>query len=284
MSSPALTMSCDPIIFHIGDTAIGWYGVFMLLAIITATAIVLRQGPRYGISRDFIIGAAFWIVLAGLIGARLTHVLDNLHIYSQNPAQILAFWTGGLGWYGGLLGGLLAGSLYAWKNKVSVGRFADIGGLGALVGLSIGRLGCTVHGCCPGTPTDLPWGLVYTHPNVLADLHVAGHPAPLYEIIWNLLLFGILWKLKDRLRPQGGVFLAMVAAYTFGRFWISWVRAEPAILGPLHQSHVISIVLFLAAAALMVYFKAGLKAPPSSEQGTGPGQETAAKDGDRHGQ
>lgn len=256
-----MTISWDPIIFHIGSTAIGWHGVLMLLGIVAGTLLVFRLGPRYGISRETVINAAFWIVLGGLLGARLTHVADNLDTYSQYPTQILAFWSGGLGWYGGLLGGIVAGTIFAWKNKLNIGRFADLVGLGGILGLAIGRMGCTVNGDAWGTPTNLPWGLTYTHPDAFADLYVAGHPSPVYEILLIAIIFGGLWKLKDRLRPNGALFLIMLASYSFGRFFISWTRAESAVLGPLHQAHIISIVIFIAAIALMVYFKIGLKDP-----------------------
>jgi len=237
----------------------------MFLGIIVATWLSMRLAKEGGMSAEVVFGSAFWLVLFGLLGARLVHVLDNLDVYGDDPGRILAFWKGGLSWYGALLGGLLGGFIAARVHKISLARFADILAPAIILGLSIGRIGCTINGDAYGTPTGLPWGLVYTHPDAYADLNVAGHPAAVYEIIWNLMVFGILWRLKGRIRPDGSLFLAMVAMYSFGRFFISWVREEPAVLGPLHQAHIISLVLFVGAVALLAYWRVGWVRPETPE-------------------
>ena len=255
MFLPAITIGWDPIIFDLGPTSIGWHGVLMLLGMVVATLLTARFAEQSGIPRYWVYTTAFWIILFGLIGARLSHVLDELDVYSENPTQILAFWEGGLGWYGGLLGGLAAGIVCARVNKVRVGQFADAVAPAAILGLAIGRIGCTINGDAYGTPTDLPWGLIYTHPDAYADPLVAGHPAPVYEIFWNLIVFGVLYKLRGRLKPEGALFLTMLAMYSAGRFCISWVRAEDALVGPLHQSHVFSLLLFTVAVGLLAYWR-----------------------------
>ena len=247
----AITICFDPLIWDIGSSSVGWHGLLMMLGIVVATWLTVRLAVKDGIPAHFVYTTTFWIVAGGLIGARLVHVLDNLDFYGKEPGEILAFWNGGLSWYGGFLGGLLAGAICAKLGKISLGRFADAASLGVILGLTIGRIGCTINGDAYGTPTSLPWGLVYTHPNAQASLFVAGHPAPVYEIIWNLIIFGVLWRLRGRLKPEGSLFLTMIAMYSFGRFLISWVREEPAVLGPLHQAHIISLVLFVGAVALL---------------------------------
>jgi prolipoprotein diacylglyceryl transferase len=265
----AITINIDPIIFNIGSHPIGWHGVLMVLGIIVAVLLTLRLAKRAGISEESIFTSAFCIVLFGLIGARLVHVLDNLDLYGDDPASIFAFWEGGLAWYGGLVGGFLGGAVYARVGKLSLARLADTVAPGVILGLAIGRIGCTINGDSYGTPTSLPWGFIYTHPDAFAPLGVAGHPAPVYEIIWNLIVFGVLWKLRGRLKPDGALFLTMIAMYSFGRFFISWVRAEPAVLGPLHQAHIISLVLFIGAVAFLLYRKVGWVKPVTAEGTSG---------------
>jgi hypothetical protein len=88
---------------------------------------------------------------------------------------------------------------------------------------------------------------------------VPTHPAPVYEIFWCLIIVGILWWLKGKVKPEGSPFLIMLAIYSLGRFIISWTRAdvvEPAVLGPFHQSHIISMVLIAGAVAFLIYRKA----------------------------
>ena len=128
---------------------------------------------------------------------------------------------------------------------------------GVILGLSIGRIGCTVNGDSPGTATSLPWGFTYTHPDAFSPPWPT-HPAAVYEILWNMVILMVLWRWWKRLSPDGSLFLVMLAAYSFGRFWISWMRDEPAVFGPLHQSHVISLLLFVIAVGLLAYRKARL--------------------------
>jgi len=225
----------------------------MVLGIIVAVLLAARLAVKEGISSQSVYTAAFWIVICGLIGARLTHVIDDFDHYSDHLSEIFALWEGGMGWYGGFIGGILAGVVYAKVNKISVGKFADVVGLGVMLGLAIGRIGCTINGDAYGSPTSLPWGFTYTHPDAYADPFVAGHPAPVYEIIWLLAIVAVLWKLRGRLIPPGSLFLVTVALYSFGRFFISWARAESDVLGPLHQAHIISIIMFVGALALLAY-------------------------------
>jgi prolipoprotein diacylglyceryl transferase len=247
----------DPTIAEFGSFAIGWHGVLMFVGIVVGVVLTLRLAKKAGIAEDTIITGAICAVVLGLIGARLVHVIDSWSTYSNDPVKILAFHEGGLAWYGGLIGGILAVVIYARVKEFSLGRFADAAAPGVILGLSIGRIGCTLNGDAAGTETSLPWGLTYTHPDSFAPLWVSTHPAPVYEILWILAVVGALLWLRGKIRPDGSIFLVMLAAYSFGRFIISWARDESAVLGPLHQSHIISLVLLVAAVGLMIYLKAG---------------------------
>ena len=255
----------DPTIAEFGSFSIGWHGVLMFLGIVVGVVLTLRLAKKAGIAEDTIITGAILGVVLGLIGARLVHVIDSWEIYSKDLVKILAFHEGGLAWYGGLIGGIVAVVIYSRVKKFSLGRFADAAAPGVILGLSIGRIGCTINGDAAGTPTSLPWGIVYTHPDSFAPLWVATHPAPVYEILWNLAVVGVLLWLRGKIRPDGSIFLVMLATYSFGRFIISWARDEAAVLGPLHQSHIISLVLFVVAVGLLIYLKAGRVKPATAE-------------------
>jgi phosphatidylglycerol:prolipoprotein diacylglycerol transferase len=255
----------DPTIAEFGSFAIGWHGVLMFLGIVVGVVLTLRLAKKAGLAEDTIITGAIFAVVLGLIGARLVHVIDSWEIYSKDLVKILAFHEGGLAWYGGLIGGIVAVVIYARVKKFSLGRFADAAAPGVILGLSIGRIGCTINGDAAGTPTSLPWGLVYTHPDSFAPLWVSTHPAPVYEILWNIAVVGLLLWLRGKIKPEGSIFLVMLAAYSFGRFIISWSRDEGAVLGPLHQSHIISLVLFVVAVGLLIYLKAGRVKPETVE-------------------
>ncbi len=255
----------DPEIAQIGSFSIGWHGVLMLVGIVVGVALTLPLARRLGIQDEITLTAAIWAVIFGFAGARLTHVIDNWSFYSQDPVEILAIQRGGLGWYGALIGGILGVAIYARLKKFSLGRFADATAPGIILGLSFGRIGCTLNGDSPGTPTSLPWGFTYTNPDSFAPLWVSTHPAPVYEILWNVVILVVLWRLWRRLIPDGSLFLVSLVMYSVGRFVISWFRAEDHVLGPLHQSHIISLAIFIIAAGLLAYRKTRLVKPEPAQ-------------------
>ena len=248
----SIHIGIDPILAEIGGAEVSWHGLLMVLGIAIGIGLALYRAKHAEISREVIYTAMLWAIPLATVGARLVHVLDNIEYYSHSPEKIIAVWEGGLSFYGGLLGGIVAVVIWARVKGFSLGRFADLAAPCIILGLAIGRIGCVINGDAAGTPTSLPWGLVYTHPGAYAPLWVAGHPAPIYEIIWDLMVFTALWRLQGRLKPDGSLFLIFLALYSFGRFLISWVRLEPEVLGPLHQAHIISLVLFVVAIALLV--------------------------------
>ncbi len=238
----------------------------MFIGIVVGLVLTLPLAKKAGISTEITYMTAVWAVIFGLIGARLTHVLDNLDWYMDHPAKILALHEGGLGWYGALIGGIVGVAIYSRIKKFSLARFADAVAPGIILGLSIGRIGCTLNGDSFGTETSLPWGIVYTNPASFAPLWVSTHPAPVYEILWNMVILVVLWRLWRRLIPDGSLFLVMLVLYSVGRFAISWFRGEDHVLGPLHQSHLISIGIFIVAAGLLAWRKTRLVKPESTEE------------------
>jgi phosphatidylglycerol:prolipoprotein diacylglycerol transferase len=257
----------DPEIARIGSLSIGWHGVLMFVGIAVGLALTLLLARRVGIQDEITYTAAIWAVIFGFVGARLTHVIDNWSYYSQDPVEMLAVQRGGLGWYGALIGGTLGVAIYARLKKFPLGRFADAVAPGIILGLSFGRIGCTLNGDSVGTATSLPWSIVYTNPNSFAGdlLWDPTHPAAVYEILWNMVILVVLWRLWRRLSPDGSLFLVSLVMYSVGRFAISWFRAEDHVLGPLHQSHTISLAIFIIAAGLLAYRKTHLVKPESAQ-------------------
>ncbi len=260
-----MNINLDPTIVSIGSLDVGWHGVLMFIGTCVGVGVTVWLARRVGIKDDITFSAALWAVIFGFIGARVTNVIDNwAEYYSHNPGKILAVQEGGLGWYGCLIGGTLAVAVYSRIAKFSLGKFADAAAPGIFAGLSIGRIGCTLNGDAVGAVTTLPWGLVYTHELSMGytPLLEATHPAPVYEILWNVVMLVILWRLWKRLAPDGSLFLVSLALYGVGRFIISWYRAEALVWGgPLHQSHVISIGIFVFAVVMLIVRKTRLVKP-----------------------
>jgi phosphatidylglycerol:prolipoprotein diacylglycerol transferase len=113
---------------------------------------------------------------------------------------------------------------------------------------AIGRLGCLFNGCCYGTPTSLPWGLVYTDPQSFGFTGgIAGHPTVVYEIIYCVIIFVVLLKLRNKLQPQGSLFVLYLALYAAWRLGIDFLRDGNVFLFGLHESQFISVIILLIA-------------------------------------
>lgn len=263
----------DPTVANLGPITIEWHGVLMAIGIAVGLALTVPLARRLGFSDDNIITAALFAIFFGFVGARLTHVIDNWSEYSHDPVEILALQKGGLGWYGALIGGVVGTWICSRVKKFSLARFADATAPGIFLGLCFGRIGCTLNGDSPGTETSLPWGFVYTNPDsfVPAALqNVPTHPAAVYEILWNIVILLVLWRLWKRLTPDGSLFLVSLVLYSVGRFVISWFRAEDPVLGPLHQSHIISLVMFTVAVVLLAWRKTRFVRPESAQAAEAP--------------
>jgi len=250
-----IEIGIGPILFNIGSLAIGWHGIFVLLAVIVGIVVSLRLAKGDGIDRGIIYSIAPWAILGGILGARLFHVLDYLALYATEPVAMLRFWDGGLSIFGAILGGTLAAAIYARVSGLSLGHLADLVAPGLILAQAVGRIGCTINGDAYGTPTDLPWAFVYRDlPGVYALPGMPGHPAPVYEIIWDLMIFALIWKLRGRIRPEGSLFLVYLSLYSFGRFFLSFLRGgEQAVLGPLHQAHIIALLVLAVCVPLLIY-------------------------------
>lgn len=226
----------------------------MALAIIAGVGFSIYISRNGDLSPETVYTPVLWALVGGMLGARATHVIDNFDHYSENLGEIFLLWEGGLGWYGGLIGGALAAAICARIKHLPLAKLLDFAAPGVLVGLSVGRIGCLLNGDSHGIATDLPWAITYTN-TPFAPNDIAGHPSPVYEIIWNILVVGVLLRLRSIFKQDGELFLYMIALYSFGRFFISWTRDETEVLGALHQAHLISIILFATAVSSAIYIR-----------------------------
>lgn len=248
-----ITIGMDPVIVSIGHYAIRWYSVMIALAIVVGTFVGLREARRRGIPDDDVYSFLTWAIIAGIIGARLFHVVDKLDYYLSNPAAIIAFQEGGLAIYGAVVGGLVAGVAYTRYRGIPIGKLADAAAPALILGQAVGRIGCMINGDVFGTPSDLPWAVAYTHPNSLApQLGVPAHPAAAYELLWDLVVFGILWKLRMKNLASGTLLLMYFSLYSLGRFFITFFREDTIVVLGLSQAQVLALGVMIVAAPLAV--------------------------------
>jgi phosphatidylglycerol:prolipoprotein diacylglycerol transferase len=248
-----ITIGIDPILISLGPFSISWHGLFMLIGIVVGVWLPARLVAKAGLSVDRLYSLAIWAVPGGIVGARLVHVIDYWSYYSANPGAILAFWAGGLALWGGILGGTFVAVIYARIGGFPLARYADMAASGLLLAQAIGRIGDVINGEHISQGTSLPWSVVYTHPNSPAYGLPPSHPAVGYELLMDLLIFSVLWKLRGRVRPDGSIFLLYLVTYSVGRFFLSFLRLDSnTVLLGLNQPQWLSLIVLAIALPLLL--------------------------------
>jgi len=244
-----ISIGIDPVAFSIGAFEVRWYGIMVVMAVITVIAITLLEARRVGIAEEHVYSIGLWAIIGGVIVSRLFHVVDRWDYYVAHPEQLVRL--EGLTIYGAVIGAMLGMLVYTWVKKLSFWQIGDIAAPGAILGQAVGRIGCLLNGCCYGVATSLPWGIVYTHPGSYGP-HEVVHPTQVYHLIWNLIGFSLLWLLRRRIRPQGSLFLLYLAIYAAGDLSIRFVReGEPFLFG-MQQAQLIGIAVLLITVPWLV--------------------------------
>lgn len=273
-----MTVSIDPIIATIGGVSLRWYSLIILGSIVLAVVITRREAARRWLPVEAIDDLVPLAIVAGIVGARVSHVLDNWDRYAADPARILNLQAGGLAIYGAVIGGTLAAAVYAWARHISFWRLADAITPGLLVAQVAGRFACVVNGDAYGAPTNLPWGFTYTNPAAFISRELLGvptHPYPVYEMLWNLIVLAAIWRLRGHSTRPGTLFLVYAALYSAGRLLLSTVRQESMVVFDLQEAQVIALAVLVAASLLLTIGAAGGTA-------SAVGRGVAAGSGDRH--
>lgn len=242
-----ITIDLDPNIATIGPFTLAWHGVFSAVGIIVGIWLAMRLLRGTGISEDDTYTLALWSVIGGIVGARLFHVVDAWAFYAQNPFQIMMINEGGLSIYGAIVVGTLAVIVTMLIKGINIGVFLDAGGPGLVLGQAIGRIGDVINGEHHGLPTDWPIGVRYVHPNTLGEPGRVVHLAVGYEMVWDILALGILLRLRGRLPQNGMVFLAYMALYAFGRFFITFTRVDAILFLGLTQAQLIALAMMVVS-------------------------------------
>lgn len=239
---------------YLGPIPINWYGLNFALGFLIGGFLTWRWAPKFGIARDKIEGLFIWLVIGTVLGARFYFLVQNDFVrYLQEPWRMIAVWEGGLAFFGGLFGGILAAYFYARREGLPFLRVADLFAPAIPMGAAIGRFSCGLAGMDYGTPTSLPWGIVYTNPYSYAPTDgVARHPTPYYELLGDLVIAGLLVKLRGRL-PQGGIFLLYLILFSLLRFFLFFVRGDvdPVAFGLKNAQWTALVILAVAVPALI---------------------------------
>ena len=257
-------------VLHLGPVPLRAYAGCILLGVVVAVLITERRWVARGGAKGLVADIASIGVPAGLVGGRIYHVITSPDAYfgkGGHPVAALYVWRGGLGIWGGVLGGVLVSALVLRRRGVSALAFADVAAPGIAVAQAIGRFGNYFNQELFGRPTNLPWGLRIDaeHRPVGYEQDATFQPTFLYEALWDVGVAAlVVWAARRwRLLP-GKAFALYVAAYTVGRAWIEALRIDDAheFLG-LRLNDYVSAVVFLAA---LTYLLAGRRAGGRDDQ------------------
>ena len=243
----------DPIAFSIGSFAIHWYGVFVAAGFLAGLWTAGRRGLRDRLSPQKISDLGPWIIVGGLIGARLLYVLSywKEDFAGQSWVNIFMIRNGGLVYYGGFIGAALSTILFCRWKQLPLWKVADAFAPSVALGHALGRIGCLMTGCCYGKVCQLPWAIRFpsdhiTHPH-------AVHPAQIYEALLNLLLYLGLAALYRRKQFDGQIFALYLMGYALLRAGTEMFRGDYAdhnITGILTPGQQIGVGILLAGIAL----------------------------------
>ncbi|MFH0914615.1 MAG: prolipoprotein diacylglyceryl transferase family protein, partial [Chloroflexota bacterium] len=171
----------------------------------------------------------------------------------------------GLTIWGAVLGAALGIWIFSRFAKFNFGYFADLITPGIIIAQAIGRVGCTLNGCCYGAETSCPWGIVYTNPESYAPIGVAVHPTQIYEILFLMLMLGVLLKLRGRFQPDSSLFLIYLGMYSLWRLGIGFLREGTPFLSNFQEAQVISLVVLAIVVPLLTYRTRWVRKEPATQ-------------------
>ncbi|SEG67421.1 Prolipoprotein diacylglyceryl transferase [Saccharopolyspora kobensis] len=288
-------------VWYIGPVPLRAYALCIIAGIVAAVWIGSRRWVARGGAEGTVIDIAVFAVPFGLVGGRLYHVATDWHKYfgpDRNPLDALKVWEGGLGIWGAVALGAVGAWIGCRRRGVPLAAFADAVAPGIILAQAIGRLGNWFNQELYGAATTVPWGLeIYRRVDPATGLNdpIGGvaldhtpitvvHPTFLYELLWNLLVFGlVIWADRKFRMGRGRVFALYVAGYTLGRLWIEMMRTDDATLILGIRINVFTSLIVFAGAVLYLVMVRGKREDPEllkgkPESGEAPAEPVDAKD------
>lgn len=241
-----------PEILKLGPVTIYSYGLMAAIGFLLCGYLLERELQRLGYKKELAGSIIISAIIGGIIGSKIYYLIQNPHLLKDN------FWGSvfsgaGLVWYGGVIGGLLTVTWWIRRKGLPFLIAGDILGPLLLLGQGIGRIGCFLSGDgCYGPPSDVPWAMAF--PNGVVPTTERVHPTPLYDTIFLVILFLILWSLRKKKFKPGTLFGLFGVSVGVERFITEIWRTNPKyIFGLMSEAQFISIILFIAGISLIIY-------------------------------
>jgi phosphatidylglycerol:prolipoprotein diacylglycerol transferase len=255
---PTKEKPMHPIAFVIGSLTIRWYGVMIAVSIAISITVIYVESRHQGLNTDDVLDMAIVGIIGGILGARIGWIMTSPTVlwYLAHPLRILAIWEGGLSYFGGILGGVIAANWLIRRRRMRFWQMADI--VAPLLALSfgIGKIGCWLNGCCNGTATTSGLGVIFTNPSSQSDLlNQRIWPAQLFNSASGFLVFAVLfWVVRKRKHYDGQVFIWYLYLYGATSFVVEFFRYIPVhVLGltPNQWTDITIIILGIVASVIL---------------------------------
>jgi len=239
-----------------------------MLGAVAGAVLADRLARRRKINPDLIWDALIWVLIGGIVGARLWHVFTpppsmveqgiTTWYYFTHPLDLINTRAGGLGIPGAVLGGALALYLFCRRRKMDFIVFADISAPAVALGQAIGRWGNFINQELYGKPSTLPWAIKIDPVNRLPEFmaYETFHPLFLYESLWNLAnMVFLLWlgRKKTEWLKNGDLFLIYLVTYPLGRFLLEFIRLDSPLVGTINTNQTIMLIVALVSSGLLLW-------------------------------
>jgi phosphatidylglycerol:prolipoprotein diacylglycerol transferase len=252
--------------FTIFGIKIYFYALVIILGALLGAVLASREAKRRGLDPDLIWDVLPWLLIAGIIGARVWHIftppasmlIDGKNPYFIHPLDMLNIRNGGLGIPGAVMAGALALWLYTKKKKLSFPMWLDIIAPGLALAQGIGRWGNFFNQEVYGLPSNLPWAIFIDSAHRLPGYeNIARYqPTFLYEFLWNIMnMLVLLWlgrKFADKLKT-GDIFLVYLIIYPVGRFFLEFIRIEYSPIAGININQTLMAVIAVCSTAFLIF-------------------------------
>lgn len=238
----------DPTILSLGPLEIRWYGIMYVITFLITYHYLLQaiRHKKINLTTEDVDDIILWPTIGLLLGARLFEVIIyNPAYYLQNPLMIFAIWKGGLSFHGGLLGAIVAAIIICRKKHIGVMQLGDIIIIPLALGQALGRLGNFINGELYGRITNAWWGMNFGNELDSMGNHVFRHPSQLYEMSYDLIIFGILMLIRNKNLKQGTMIAIFLILYSIFRFFTEFVREPNYLIGPLTPGQLLNIPMLI---------------------------------------
>ena len=247
----------NSVLLDLGIIQIRWYSLFILLAIITASFLIIKESKKKAIPEDYFIDLIFYGIIIGILGARIYYVLFNLDYYLQYPKEILMIWNGGLAIHGGIIATIIFLIIYSKKKKGNILLMTDIIVVGLIIAQSMGRWGNFFNGEAFGRVVTLEFLNNLHLPQFIIDgMFIDGlyrEPTFLYESILSLIGFIVLILIRRSKKLKLGQLTATYLIwYGIERLIIETFRSDSLMLGPIKMAQLVSIIAIISGIILMI--------------------------------